>query len=351
MQRQTKTAGAQLERILYILPAAARGDGVDISELADALDVSVQAVLDDLEAVTTRAYYHPAGAVDSFSIFTDGRRVQVDTRHEFDRPVRLTQRETLALGLGLRMLAADADAERRRTILELADRLEMELAAPDVVGDVLPAAPYDAAPSLRRLPDASDADAAAEWEDTVEYDDELMLGFEDDGFRGVVADAVELGRLCTLWYLKPGDLAPMHRRVAPYRLVHANGMWYVAAFDLEREDLRFFRMDRVLDATLEEDAAPPAPAELDTLLRSGAPYIARDEMEVEVRYAPRVARWVMEKAPVYAEPDGSVLVTHRVADPRWIVRHVMQYGGDATIEQPEPARWWVVAAANRIAAD
>jgi predicted DNA-binding transcriptional regulator YafY len=322
MTRDLTTAQAQLERILYILPAAARGSGIPIAQLAAELGVEPATVLRDLEAVTARAFYHPAGSTDAFTIMIDRGRVRVDTRHEFDRPVRLTPREALALGLGLRVLATDVDEGRRGDILGLAERLEGELVTPDVLDGV----------------------------DDVEFEDGFMLGFDDDGFRGVVADAIELGRMCTLWYLKPGDLAPMHRTVAPYRLVHANGTWYVAALDTEREGMRFFRMDRVLDATLSEDAAPPPPGELQDMLRGGAPYIARDEVEVSVRYSPRVARWVMEHAPACVEEDGSVVVTHRVADPRWIVRHVLQYAGDAVIEAPEPARWWVVAAANGVAA-
>lgn len=38
------------------------------------------------------------------------------------------------------------------------------------------------------------------------------------------------------------------------------------------------------------------------------------------------------------ERDGSAVVRHRVADPGWIVRHVLQYAGDAVVEEPEEAR-------------
>ena len=32
------------------------------------------------------------------------------------------------------------------------------------------------------------------------------------------------------------------------------------------------------------------------------------------------------------EPDGSARVRHVVADPRWVWRHVLQYGGEAVVE-------------------
>lgn len=344
MSRRTRTAEAQLERILYILPAAARGGTVSIDEIARALDVDAATVLRDLEDATARSFYHPAGAVESFSITTDGRTVQVHAPHEFRRPVRLTARETLALGLGLRTLAAEADADRRAVILALAVRLEAELAAPDATAA--------SAASIRPQPDAVfdaihyDFEADIEADVDVEYD-ELALAFDDDGFRGVIADAIELRRVCTIWYLKPGEQAPAHRRIAPYRLVFADGMWYVAAYDVDRDGLRYFRMDRVLDATLSEAMSPDAPIELDALLAGEVPYAASDEIEVSVRYSPRVARWIVERTAAPLEDDGSVILRHRVADPRWIVRHVLQYGGDAVLERPESARRWVAEAAGK----
>jgi hypothetical protein len=70
------TAKAQLERILHILPAAARDEGVPLRDLARALDVDQKTVLRDIEHVTARAYYHPAGAVDKFSITIDRSSVR-----------------------------------------------------------------------------------------------------------------------------------------------------------------------------------------------------------------------------------------------------------------------------------
>ena len=330
------TAKAQLERILHILPAAARNEGVPLSDLARALDVDQKTVLRDIEHVTARAYYHPAGAVDKFSITIDRSSVRVFAPDEFRRPVRLNEREALALGLGLRTLAADAEPERRTAILELARRLEAELSTPEVVTvhEI-----RDAKPSSTPVP------ALAGFDSDVEFED-YALAFDDDGFRGVVADAIDLARLCTIWYLKPGDVAPAYRSIAPYRLVHAEGKWYVAAYDLDREALRFFRLDRVLNAVLEDEDAPPLPpVELESFLTRDGPYLAGDDMEVRVRYSPRVARWIIEHTATDADDDGSVTVRHRVADPRWIVRHVLQYGGDAVVEAPEVAREWVATAA------
>lgn len=352
------TAADQLERILYILPAAARDSGVSIRELAAALGVDVATVLRDIEHVTARAYYHPAGTVDSFSVLLDGRRVEVHAPLEFQRPVRLNQRETLALCLGLRSLAADAEPDRRQEILALAHHLEASLCAPGALSVREHGIALDAVPAFRPgmhastqdyWPDA-DADAGDSQDDAVDYEG-FALAFDDDGFRGVVADAIELRRVCTIWYLKPGAVAPAYRSIAPWRLIYADGAWYVAAYDLDREAVRFFRMDRVLDARLEDETAPlEPPGVIESLLGSGGPYSASDDMAVRVRYSPRIARWVAERTATGFERDGSVVLYHRVADPRWIVRHVLQYGGEAVVEEPAVARHWVATAAADVAA-
>jgi predicted DNA-binding transcriptional regulator YafY len=337
--RRRSTAEAQLERILYILPAAARTGGATIDELAAALDVDASTIVRDLQEATARSFHHPGGSTEAFTIGILRRRVHVHAPHEFCRPVRLSEREAIALGLGLRALAAEADEERRVAILQLARRLEAALVAPD------PALPL--APSVHPL-----YSPASDVEEDVEYDDAAFaLVFDDDGFRGTIADAIELRCTCGIAYLKPGSAAPEDRHIAPYRLIYAEGTWYAAAHDLDRGELRFFRLDRVLGATLHQDShAPEPPADLDEVLRAGAPFIARDEVDVEVRYSPQVARWICERATCAPAEDGSVTVRHRVADTRWLVRHVLQYGGDATVIAPPAARAWVAGAAEAMTA-
>jgi hypothetical protein len=55
------TADAQLERLLHILPAAAREEGVRLEQLARALGVKSGEVLEDLEEATARSETHCGG--------------------------------------------------------------------------------------------------------------------------------------------------------------------------------------------------------------------------------------------------------------------------------------------------
>src|SRR5690606_30052235 len=124
-------------RLLHIIPAAARVDGCDLGELAVALDAPVQQVLRDLEEVTTRAYYHPAGGSAYLQTLVEGDRVRISTTDAVRRPLRPTLLEALALALGFRILAAREASGARPMLLEAATRIEAEVApesAAELVG-------------------------------------------------------------------------------------------------------------------------------------------------------------------------------------------------------------------------
>jgi proteasome accessory factor C len=314
------TADAQLERLLHILPAAAREEGVRLEQLARALGVKSGEVLEDLEEATARSYYHPAGSAEDLQIMVDGGRVRVWTGGEFRRPRRLSPQECLALSLGLRVLAAEADEARRPEIEALAKRLEASVG-----------------------PASEEAESAgAAWD--------VEVG--NDGFRGVLAEAVRLRRRCRITYLKPGDERPAERWIAPYRLVYDDGVWYLLAHDRGRDGIRVFRLDRVLEAEMTDESFElPADFEAGAFLaEDGRPFRPVGE-PAWVRYSPRVARWVRERTGAEPDADGSVTVRHAVADPHWFIRHVLRYGSEAVVLRPPELRERVARAAERIATE
>ena len=108
------------------------------------------------------------------------------------------------------------------------------------------------------------------------------------------------------------------------------------------EGIRNFRVDRILGAAA--TGAPfQVPDDFDPKdhIQDGRVYRADQETEVRVRYSPTVARWIAEREEGEWDDDRGFTVTHRVADPHWIVRHVLQYGPDAVVLEPEEMRGWV----------
>jgi predicted DNA-binding transcriptional regulator YafY len=67
--------------------------------------------------------------------------------------------------------------------------------------------------------------------------------------------------------------------------------------------------------------------------------------EATVRYSPRIARWIAEREGRQLEADGGLRISHPVADSEWLIGHVLQYGPDAEVIEPEATR---AAVASRL---
>jgi len=299
------TASEQLERLLYILPRAARDGGVRLEELAEALGTTAEQIVHDLEEVTTRAYYHPAGSAEDLQILIEGDRATIFSPGKFRRPVALSPLESAALALGFRILAAEGDPTIRADLLARAARLEARV-ADTPTEDLARGVAVDAG-------DRGDGDIAAR-----------------------VREAARTHRRCSIRYLKLGAEAPEERNVDTYALVNAAAGWYMLGHCHMREAMRAFRLDRVLDATIREESYE-VPADFDPsawTTPDGRLFWADREAEVVVRYSPKVADWLRERGPVEEQKDGSVLVRHQVGDVRWVVEHVLGYGVDAEVVGP-----------------
>jgi proteasome accessory factor C len=315
---RARTAAEQLSRILQLLPLARRNQGVAIEELARELELDRDELIDDLETVASRADYHVAGPGEDTQIFVDAEAVYVWTTGEFQRPARFSPAESLALGMGLRILAADEPEDRRARVLALAGRLEASLGTPDA----------------------------------AESTHELLSVGQGEGSgptRALLLGAASARRRCEILYLKPGADEPDRREVEPYQLVAAGGFWYLLARCLRGDAVRAFRVDRILEAVPgPETFQVPDDFDPHDFITGGKVFRSDGETDVVVRYSPRVARWIAEKGPCERCEDGSVRVTHRVADRRWIVRHVLQYGRDAEIEAPAEFRALLASSLGRI---
>lgn len=306
-------ADAQLERVLHILPEAARDGGASIDELAEALDVDPRRIVRDLEEVTARGLYvDPPLDVDI--MIADGR-VTVWTTGELRRPVKLSPREALALTMGLRLLADGADPERAERLRELARRMDEGLAA-------FPAEEV----AERFAVDAGDPAGA--------------------GALDLLREAARERRPCRLTYLKAEADAPERRTLHPYAVVHAGGRWYALGHNVEAEGrdtsttVRAFRLDRILGIEPLEGGfdRPRGFDPRDYLDEEGDVFRADETVEVAVRYSPRIARWIEEDGAGERVDDGSVVVRHEVADPEWLVRHVLYHGAEAEVVEPAGMR-------------
>ncbi len=320
-----RTERDRFERWLELIPHCNRAEeGVELSELAGLFDDSAEAILADVQALVDREYYLPGSFADSLTILIDGKSLDLTSPDHFQRPIRFSLMEALALQLGLQIIAEESEGEREalaRTVKGLAAALE-------AMGGV-------GRPDERN---ASEAHAHVE---------PFAYGADLTGFAPGVLDQLRRGlrehRVIELEYFKPYEPEePRPRRVAPWALARVHGTWYLLARDEGPGEPRVFRLDRILDARL-TDAAAEVPEDLrveDYVDPEGVYRGDEDDLEVTVRYSSRIARWVGERYGAAAEclRDGSVVVPHRCKSPWWAVGWVLRYGSEAYIAAPERVR-------------
>jgi proteasome accessory factor C len=284
---------------------AGRDGGAGYDELAESLGVSRDQIVRDVEEVTAREYYHPAGSASHILIGLEEEKVTVWTSGQFKRPVRLTLREAAALHLGLRLIAAERnDPSIQGALADVAKRIA--------------------------------------WEVPEDIDDHIAVVGDtrgSDAIRTLIIRAATEFRRCRIEYLKPEAPAPEDRTLDPWVVAYSNGAWYAIGFCHQSQAERIFRVDRIMKVEL-LDVRFDAPERFDAseFLSGGRAFRADEEIDVAVRYGPRIARWFIERGQGEAADDGSVVVRHAVADPGWLVRHVLQYGPDAEVLEPPDMR-------------
>ncbi len=286
------TAGQRVQRLLSLLPWVAAQDGPTVAEVCARFDVGRPQLLADLE-LASMVGLHPYTPDELLEVVIEDDRVWVRLALSFERPLRLTPDQGLALvaaGSGLLAVpGADPDGPLARGLAKVAATLGIEPgAALDVnLGDV-------SGPTL-------------------------------DALR----DAVEDRRQVELDYYAHGRDDRTTRTVDPYRIFTDMGQWYVLAHCHRAKGDRLFRLDRIASLrVLDTTFAPPAE-------RPGlAAYHPRpDDPRVTLELAPG-AWWVAEQYPVESVEeldDGARRVTMAVSARPWLERLLLVLGRDATV--------------------
>jgi predicted DNA-binding transcriptional regulator YafY len=307
--RLADTAVAQLRRLLEMLPHLAGGDDVPIDELLQRTGIPFDTLRDDVYALICR-YDAPAGFIERVQLYLTSEYLSATT-DVFQRPLRLLPTEVCALSLGLSVLTQLRPPDERDVIARARQRVRSVMAT---MGD-----------------------------------DPLLEGMVATLHEGgslhtlyAVRTALESREVLRMTYRHPnaddvgeGDA----REIEPYALVASGARLYVVAHCRRARALRLFRIDRMLSAerTGETFALPPN-FSLDQVLAHGKAFMRGAHDLLVVRYTPTIARWIAEREGVLCDADGSLTLSHPLADEGWAIRHVMQYAGDVELLAPAALR-------------
>ncbi|MCO1337503.1 transcriptional regulator [Kocuria polaris] len=140
-------------------------------------------------------------------------------------------------------------------------------------------------------------------------------------------------------YGRPSDLA--ERRVEPYRLVSAGRRWYLMAYDVDREDWRTFRLDRMGPVrrtgwrfTL-RDAPDPVTFVGEAISQRPYPEVTR--IRIEAPAAVVRARVSAASAAVEADGPDTCVLTAGAASSDFVAFHVARLGFPARVLEPAAA--------------
>jgi proteasome accessory factor C len=296
----------RLRRLLLAVPFVARHPGLTVGELAEALGVTREQLLEELDLLTLvgRPPFQPDDFVD---IYVEDDRVFVELDQRLSAPPRLTAAEGVALAAAAALLRPTAG----EALTQALQRLEQ----------VLPPQAVERYRAMSR---------------------QLDVALDGPDFLAALTSAVEARREVELDYFTASRGQTERRRVRPYELFSHRGQWYLSAHCLSRGEPRLFRLDRVagLEVTGATFAWPdPPPARLQpTPEREG---------EVRVRFSAQAAPYVRERFGEDAASvgGGEVEVLVPGDSERWLTRWVLSFGGEARVQQPA----WAVEAVARAA--
>jgi proteasome accessory factor C len=290
-----------LPRLLAVVPWLMAHPGSHVADVAREFEVTEAQLRKDLDLLWMCGLpgYGPGDLID---IDWHGDRVTLSNAEEIARPLRLTPEEALALVAALRVLSDVPGIVERSAIDRALAKLEAAAGTAAATDKVVTA------------PTAS-ADAS---------------------IVTTATDALARGRRLHLRYWVPARDEATERDVDPLRLFTSDGIAYLAGWCYRVDELRTFRLDRVLEATV-LDVPIDVPAETrQQALNAGLFTPSAEDRLVTISLDP-AARWVADYYPceeVAERGDGGLTVRLRVHDDAWVRRLALGLAGVGRVTDP-----------------
>lgn len=310
---------ATTERVLRLLALLQRRPSWTAAELAAELGVTDRSVRRDVERL--RAVGYPVHATAGVG---GGYQLGAGTRLP---PLLLDDEEAIATAVSLRLASGGTVAGAREAALRALAKLDQ----------VMP-------PRLRAEVRAVHGATETMADPGVEIDAELLVTL-----ARACRDAV---RVRFRYAGRDGE--EREREVEPVRMVATSRRWYLMAWDVDRDDWRTFRLDRMREvvATTWRFRAREHP--------DPVAYVQRSVTESPYRYLARVRLHappdrVRELIPpqvgrVEDDHNGWSLLVVGGENLDWLAVHVARLGFEAEVLEPPELRRAAAALAHRLAA-
>lgn len=161
-------------------------------------------------------------------------------------------------------------------------------------------------------------------------------------------------RVCRILYHGLKDPVPQERTIFPYAITIRAGCWYLVAFDRDREDYRTFRLERILEMTIQADQFRRDERFcINEFFANSWGVFRGDPTRVEIRltgYAARLAaerNWPAERSIAWQDAETAIL-TATVEGTEELLAWTLSMGRHAQILSPESLREQAIHEAEQI---
>ena len=292
--------------MLLLVPYVTQNPGVSVKELCKRFDIKKSQLLADLQTLFVCGLpgYGPGDLIEAF---IDGDNVVIRTADYFSRPLRLTPAEGLLLYSGAQALiaAGHSDDALHRAIERLAKALGQDV--------------------LQRV----------------------SIGLEQASDISLIREALEAKRRLHIVYQSRSKDEVTERDVDPWALFSSGGHWYVVGWCHRVDDERLFRLDRIKELSLTENAAQ-IPDDFDLSRYEDLYTAAPDATNVVIDLAPQAAEWVARYYPLDSQDkiDADwVRVTLSAGGTVWLERLLLRLGSQARVVEPA----WLAESVKQLA--
>ena len=307
------SATDRLGRILAMVPWIASQGAPRIDDVCARFGISREELVEDLNVVFVVGLY-PYTPDNLIEVDIDDDRVSISYTNFFERPLRLSRDEALALlAAGVASAAQpghDPEGPLARGLAKVAGVLGIDL--DDDLGVVL---------------------AEEETETLAQLD-----------------TAIAEGRVLHIGYYSHARNEQTERDIEPRHRFATDGAWYLDAFCRATGEQRVFRVDRITALEVTDDRFEAAP-DTAAALTSFAPDDDVPRVTIEL---PPAGSWVAEQYPVdevIDAGDGRRRVTLAVTARPWLERLLLRLGPDArVVEGPDDLVDAGASAARRLLA-
>jgi predicted DNA-binding transcriptional regulator YafY len=315
------TVEATTERVLRLLALLQRRPSWTATELAAELGITDRSVRRDVERLRTLGYpVHATAGVGG------GYRLGAGTRLP---PLLFDDEEAIATAVSLRLASGGTVAGAGEAALRALTKLDQVM-------------PPRLRAEVRAVHGATETLVAP----GVEIDAELLVTL-----ARACRDAV---RVRFRYAGRDKEGRERERTVEPVRMVTTGRRWYLMARDVDRDDWRTFRLDRMRE--VEATTWRFRPREYPDPVA----YVQRSVTEAPYRYLARVRLHalpdqVREQVPpqvgrVEDDRDGWCVLVGGGVDLDWLAMHVVRLGFEAEVLEPPELREAAAVLARRLAA-